>query len=201
MKLDWAETNTGQGIFRCGADTHKNTRYQELIRNSFRLNLLDFVGDATKQNELRSTLGNILDLKATRDKASNDVTRSTDMRDTINYKKFSPKINTAAVYGPNGDIEQYWKDVKSVFDTRTGNGKMILGDFNVTLDFARDTSNYLIDPHKKCRKVINQWIYRREFADVYDELHPGRSSYTLSKSIDKLARERDRNFRTANRDK
>ena len=45
-------------------------------------------------------------------------------------------INTAAVYGPNGDIDQYWKDVKSVLDTRTGNGKMILGDFNVTLDFA-----------------------------------------------------------------
>ena len=85
-----------------------------------------------------------------------------------------------------------WKDVKSVLDTRTGNGKMILGDFNVTLDFARDTSNYLTDPHKKCRKVLNQWIYNRE----YDELHPGKSSYTWSKSIDKLVLEGDRNFRT-----
>ena len=56
MKLDWAETNTGQGIFRCGADTHKNRNYQELIRDSF---ILDFVGDTSKQNELRSTLGNI----------------------------------------------------------------------------------------------------------------------------------------------
>merc|ERR1712215_545326 len=57
------------------------------------------------------------------------------------------------------------------------------------------------DPPKKCRKVLNQWIYNREFADVYDELHPGISSYTWSKSIDKLTREGDRNFRTANRDK
>ena len=48
MKLDWAETNTGQGLFRCGADTHKNKKYQELIRDSFRLNLLDFVGDTSK---------------------------------------------------------------------------------------------------------------------------------------------------------
>ena len=83
MKLDWAETNTGQGIFRCGADTHKNKNYQELIRDSFKLNLLDFVGDTSKQNELRNTLGNILALKATRDKVSNDVTKSTDIRDTI----------------------------------------------------------------------------------------------------------------------
>ena len=69
------------------------------------------------------------------------------------------------------------------------------------LDFARDTSNYLTDPHKKCRKVLNQWIYNREFADVYDELHPGKSSYTWSKSIDKLVQEGDKNFRSANCDK
>ena len=110
-------------------------------------------------------------------------------------------INTAALYGPNGDDDQYWKDVKSILDTRTGDGKMILGDFNVTLNFARDTSNYLTDPHKKCRKVINQWLYNLEFADVYEELHPGRSSYTWRKSIDKISREGDNNFRTANFDK
>ena len=71
---------------------------------------------------------------------------------------------------------------------------MILGEINVILDFARDTSNYLTDPHKKCRKVLNQWIYNREFADVFDKLHPGKSSYTWSKSIVKLVREGDRNF-------
>merc|ERR1712215_565067 len=37
-------------------------------------------------------------------------------------------INTAAVYGPNGDDDQYWKDVKTILDTRIGNGEMILGD-------------------------------------------------------------------------
>ena len=83
MKLDWAETNTGQGIFRCGADTHRNVKYQELIRDSFRLNLIDFVGNETKQNELRTLLGKILDLKKTRDKVTSDTTTSTDMRDTI----------------------------------------------------------------------------------------------------------------------
>ena len=36
---------------------------------------------------------------------------------------------------------------------------MILGDYNVSLNFARDTSNYLTDPHKQSRIKINQWIY------------------------------------------
>merc|ERR1711888_39005 len=82
MKLGRAETNTGQGIFRCGADTHKNKKYQELIRDSFKLNLLDYVGDTNKQNELRANLGRILALKSTRDKVINDDTINVDIRDT-----------------------------------------------------------------------------------------------------------------------
>ena len=102
MKLDWAETNTGQGIFRCGADTHKNKKYQELIRDSFRLNLLDFVGDTSKQNELRSTLGHILALKATRDKVSNDVTKSVDIRDII-LRELDVKIHELSEQYPSND--------------------------------------------------------------------------------------------------
>merc|ERR1711895_189158 len=45
MKLDWAKTNTGQGLYRCGADTHHNVNYQDFIRDSFRLDLIDFVGN------------------------------------------------------------------------------------------------------------------------------------------------------------
>ena len=61
---------------------------------------------------------------------------------------------------------------------------MILGDFNVTLNFSRDTYNYLTDPHKNARIKINQWLYNADFTDVYDELHPGKSSYTWSKSAE-----------------
>jgi len=55
---------------------------------------------------------------------------------------------------------------------------MILGDYNVSLNFARDTSNYLSDPHKLANIKINQWIFNGDFVNAYDELHPGKSSYT-----------------------
>merc|ERR1712215_231900 len=80
--LNNPETNTGQGLFRCGADTHKNKKYQELIRDSFKLNLFNFVGETSKQNELRANLGHILALKTTRDKVINDGTINVDIRDT-----------------------------------------------------------------------------------------------------------------------
>ena len=60
-------------------------------------------------------------------------------------------VNTACVYGPSHkDDEAFWDLVKRNLDLRNSNGgKMILGDYNVTLNFARDTNNYLTDPHKK----------------------------------------------------
>ena len=89
-------------------------------------------------------------------------------------------VNTACVYGPSHkDDETFWDLVKNNLDLRNSEGeKMILGDYNV---FSRETNNYLTDPHKKARIKINQWIYNADFCNVYEELHPGRSSYTWSK--------------------
>merc|ERR1712030_275109 len=80
-------------------------------------------------------------------------------------------VNAACVYGPSHkDDEDFWKLVKYHLDLRNSlDGKMILGDFNVTLNFARDT-------HKKARIIINQWIFDGDLVDVYEELHPGKSS-------------------------
>ena len=108
-------------------------------------------------------------------------------------------VNSACVYGPSHkDDKAFWELVKSQLDLRNSlGGKMILGDYNVSLNFSRDTSNYLTDPHKHSRIKINQWIYNGEFIDVFDELHPGKSSYTWSRSSDILRKDGDPNIRNA----
>ena len=60
-------------------------------------------------------------------------------------------VNTACVNGPSHrDDETFWDLVKNNLDLRNSKGgKMILGDYNVSLNFSRDTNNYLTDPHKK----------------------------------------------------
>ena len=73
---------------------------------------------------------------------------------------------------------------------------MILGDYNVALNFARDTCNYLTDPHHQSRKVINQWLYNSDFVDVYDKLLPGKSSYTWSRSAEIALKDGDKNIRS-----
>ena len=59
MTLDWAETNKGQGVFRCGAETHKNKQYQKIMFCSFYKSIRDFVEDTTIQNNLREIVKRI----------------------------------------------------------------------------------------------------------------------------------------------
>ena len=112
-------------------------------------------------------------------------------------------VNAACVYGPSHkDDEDFWNLVKYHLDLRDSpDGKMLLGDYNVTLNFARDTLNYLTDPHKKARIIINQWIFNGDLVDVFEELHPGRSSYTWSRSADILRRDGDPNVKNVARGK
>ena len=88
-------------------------------------------------------------------------------------------INTLAVYGPSHeDDSKYWVKVCKSLE---GDARLILGDFNSTLDLDRDTMNYVTDPHSKVRPLLRQWLLNRDFIDVYDELHPGVSSYAWFK--------------------
>ena len=56
--------------------------------------------------------------------------------------------------------------------------KLIAGDFNTTLNFARDTTGYLTNPHSKARETINGFINLGKYINIYDYFHPGSVSYT-----------------------
>ena len=90
-------------------------------------------------------------------------------------------INTLAVNGPSHeDDSKYWVKVRKSLDEREGDARLILGDFNSTLDLDRDrdTMNYVSDPHSKVRPLLRQWLLNRDFIDVYDEFLPHVSSFT-----------------------
>ena len=63
MTMDRAETDKGQGVFHCGAETHKNKYYQQLIKCSFYKSFLHFMEDLTVQTDLRALVARILSLE------------------------------------------------------------------------------------------------------------------------------------------
>ena len=56
--------------------------------------------------------------------------------------------------------------------------KMILGDYNVTLNHRIDSRGYASDPHRKCRLAINQWIDNGIVCDTFHDFDPNKVGYT-----------------------
>ena len=83
MTLDWAETDKGQGVFRCGAETHKNKNYQEIIHCSFFKSVIDYIEDTRLRHDLRVQIDKILALTVKRNKVVNDVEMDPAMKDGI----------------------------------------------------------------------------------------------------------------------
>ena len=101
-------------------------------------------------------------------------------------------INTLAVYGPSDtDDVKYWVRVWKSLGEREGDARLILGDFNSTLDLERDSINYLSDPHSNVRPLLRQWLLNRDFLDVYDELHLGEITFTWFQNKFDAYRSRD----------
>ena len=67
-------------------------------------------------------------------------------------------INSAAVYGPSKDEPSYWEMVDKELSKRISKYKFIPDDFNTTLNFSRNTTVYLTDPHFHARATINGLI-------------------------------------------
>merc|ERR1712208_279870 len=83
MTLNWAKTDKGQGVFRCGAETHKNVNYQGIMDCRFYKSVIDFIEDAELQHDLRVKIDRIIALSVKRNKIANDVESDPVMKEGL----------------------------------------------------------------------------------------------------------------------
>ena len=57
--------------------------------------------------------------------------------------------------------------------------KIIIGDFNCTLNHITDQQGYRTDPHTKSRKEINNLLEQEFYIDSFRHLNPEKKSYTF----------------------
>ena len=57
--------------------------------------------------------------------------------------------------------------------------KLVIGDFNCTLNHQLDQKGYITDPHPKSRKIINQLLQQEVLIDSYRHLNPEKKSFTF----------------------
>ena len=97
---------------------------------------------------------------------------------TITYPDLST-LDTLAVYAPSKDTPDFWEKAHTIINTGNSTHKLIIGDFNCTLNHTIDQQGYKTDPHPKSRKIINQLLDQEIFIDTYRHLNPDTRSYTF----------------------
>jgi hypothetical protein len=60
----------------------------------------------------------------------------------------------------------------------TTDHRIILGNFNCTLNHHLDSDGYETDPHPKSRKLISGFIDNEEFVDSFRHFNPNKTEYT-----------------------
>ena len=74
-------------------------------------------------------------------------------------------IDILSVYAPSKDMPQFWEKAHEIMVTGQSQHKIIIGDFNCTLNHNTDQQGYKTDPHTKSRKIIynllEQELYTR----------------------------------------
>ena len=61
-------------------------------------------------------------------------------------------VDIAAIYGPSDrDDPEFFEKVSDKLDSRGYKHRIIVGDWNTTLNANNDRLSYKTDPHEKCR--------------------------------------------------
>ena len=103
-------------------------------------------------------------------------------KDTLPFTLTLPdltQIDVLAVYAPSKDNPNgFWNTVHNISSQGKAEHRIIIGDFNCTLNHAKDSSGYESDPHPKSRKVINSLIDNQEFIDSFRHFNPNKTGFT-----------------------
>ena len=76
-------------------------------------------------------------------------------------------IDIAAIYGPSHDDDpSFFQEVYDTLESRGNKNKIIIGDWNATLNRKTDERGYLTNRHKKVRELLNLWQENEIMFDI-----------------------------------
>ena len=121
-----------------------------------------------------------------------DALTEVDSKNMLTFIAILPdqtKVFMICVNGPSVDRPAFWESVLELYNDNNCDYRMILGDFNVTLDHEVDSIDYLTDPHVKGRVPLNAMIDTGRLNDTFRDFHAEKCEYTWrTKSRDKRSR-------------
>ena len=94
------------------------------------------------------------------------------------------------LYGPNADTPGFYADMKNKLLSLDGIPLIICSDWNMVLDYNKDTHGYMRENNLRARKEVQSMIYTLELVDIWWANNPHNRKYTWvsSKSPIKMAK-------------
>jgi hypothetical protein len=92
------------------------------------------------------------------------------------------------MHGPNNDDPQLHRNLQSKIESLGSSSLIIGGDWNVLLNYSRETINYLHQNNEKSHKQIHLMIEQLDLIDTYRVWHPHMNRYTWRGPRQKQAR-------------
>ena len=93
--------------------------------------------------------------KTTNNNNQDTLLFQSSLRDTSN-------IDILAVYAPSKDLPTFWDESHALLNSGESLHKILIGDYNCTINHDEDSHGYETDPHKKSRKVIQSLLENEE---------------------------------------
>lgn len=82
------------------------------------------------------------------------------------------------LYGPNDDAPEFFEIISKHIETLGNESAVVGGDFNVPLDYSRDTKLYRRKNNQKAIERVLQMISEHDLVDVWRERNPSVSRFT-----------------------
>ena len=88
-------------------------------------------------------------------------------------------IDIAAIYGPSHeDDPAFFQEVHDTLERRGNKNRIIIGDWNATLNRVTDERGYKTNCHKKVRELLTIWQENELMFDIHSFWQPGAESMT-----------------------
>ena len=105
-----------------------------------------------------------------------------DDKNTVTFRMATAggtETDVCAVYAPSDvDSPKFFEAAVDAVNIGNCPNRLIIGDFNTTMNADLDQLNYESDPHHKCREFLTGLEYNEQFLDVFRSKFPDRKSYT-----------------------
>ena len=164
----------------CLQDLHCVENMESVYKSEWGQNCI-FSSNTTRSRGVTILFGKNLDFKIHQEKV--DIEGNYVILDVTVE---NVRMTLGSIYGPNTDDPIFYANLFDEIAAMNNATTMLCGDWNIPMDYEKDTRNYIGENNRKARDMLLQKMCTLELSDVWRVQHLHDKTYTWHKSARSL---------------